>query len=335
MMTAQGYKVTHYGNAGSEIDPSVEDYTVLTEEEFRVLGGAEPGAEQYGSKADVSTAIYMRFNEKLADALAERVEPGDIICLPFGRGHLSALRGKHSAKLAQAYWVETGIGYSEPFCDFRIYESAAWMHFQLGRQDSRVVHGRDYWFVIPNYYDPADWKFYAEQRDDYVLFAGRLNSDKGLAIVTEIAKHRPDVRFVVCGQGNPEQWLVHPNIHYHPPIHGPGMDELMGKARLLLAPTRYVEPFGGVAAEALLCGTPVAASAFGAFPEYITPGRNGWLCRTLKDWLRAVDEEIGTGTRMHIRNDAELRFGMAAVGHQYREAFEQIANLRDGGWFKL
>lgn len=338
MMADQGYHVIHYGNEGSEVDSRVEQVQVLTRGEFTALGGCEPGPDQYGAKADIGTPLYAQFNETLGDRLADRVEPGDAICLPFGRGHLAALRGAHAAKLAKAYWVETGIGYTEAFCDFRVYESAAWLHLHYGREGARVTQGRDYWWVIPNYYNPDDWPLVLdEEREKYVLFVGRLNHDKGLQIVVEIAKRRPDVTFVICGQGDPAPWITEKNIVYHPPIHGPGMAGLMGKAALLLAPTRYIEPFGGVAAEALLCGTPVAASAFGAFPEYIADELNGYLCRTLGDWLRAVDKRTrNDGPQLaasRIQGVARQRFSMFRVGEQYREAFMNIGNLSNGGWY--
>ena len=34
-----------------------------------------------------------------------------------------------------------------------------------------------------------------------LVYLGRLNEDKGLLIVTEIAKSRPDLIVTICGQG--------------------------------------------------------------------------------------------------------------------------------------
>lgn len=339
MMARLGYHVIHYGNAGSEPGPVgvVDHVDVLTREEFTVLGGAEPGAEQYGAKADTSTALYAAFNARLRERVEARAEPGDIICLPFGRGHQAGLGGPKTNK---CYWVETGIGYRNAFTRYRVYESAAWMYCHAGRETPEgVIMGNDYWWVIPNFYDPADWPLQEQPATKTVRFMGRLNADKGLHVLMEIAARRPDIRFEFCGQGDPRPWLQYPNLHFVPPFHGPpgeGRADYLGTAAAVLMPTRYVEPFGGVAAEALLCGTPVIASTFGAFPEYILHGENGYLCRTLQDWLAAVDAAVDTGpqwspkTRQYF---AQRRFSMWEVGKLYDAAFKQIANLGDGGWY--
>jgi len=330
MMRSAGYEVVHYGNAGS-VSGANEEVEILSRERYTALGGCEPGNGQYGAAAIRGSALYLEFNWRLRAELEQRVEPGDTICLPFGRAHQDALVGE---KISRAFWIETGIGYREGFCDFRVYESAAWMHLALGVESGeKTALGRDYWWVIPNYYDPLDWPLGGGGEGD-VVFMGRLNEDKGLRVVLELARACPQRSFVLCGQGDPLPWLGLPNVRYREPIHGEGRAELLGGAALVLMPTRYVEPFGGVAAEALLCGTPVAASSFGAFPEYVIPGCNGFLCRTLADWVSAVECSGRVGwERGMIRAFAQEKFSMWKLDRDYDRVFQQLAGLREGGWY--
>jgi glycosyltransferase involved in cell wall biosynthesis len=336
MMRSQGFHVIHYGNAGSNSGAN-EDIEILSPEEYERFHGCTPGVVQYGNSAHIGSPLYTAFNEKLAIELEKYVDPGDIICLPFGRAHVQALSGP---RCQSAYWVETGIGYRNSFAKFRVFESDAWLNLTAGRENpDGVVMGNDYWWTIPNYYDENEWPLAEEFDDHSIVFLGRLNEDKGLRIIDEVAKRRPNVNFTLCGQGDPEPWLKHKNVRYTPPMHGAphqGRAAYLGQAAATIVPSRYIEPFGGVAAESLLCGTPVITSAFGAFPEYVNDGFNGFTCRTLRDWLDAIDIAIAGGpiyTRPAIRSDAVERFSMWSVAKQYANVFEQIEDLGKGGWY--
>jgi glycosyltransferase involved in cell wall biosynthesis len=127
------------------------------------------------------------------------------------------------------------------------------------------------------------------------------------------------------------------NLHYMEPIHGSqaARADLLGNALAVLMPSRYVEPFGSVAAEALLCGTPVLTSPFGAFTEIVTPGYNGERCRTLDEWLAAVAdvEADHFAPRQVIQHSARGRYDMQSLAHRYDKVFRQINDLWGEGWY--
>ncbi len=52
---------------------------------------------------------------------------------------------------------------------------------------------------------------------------------------------------------------------------------LMGRARAVIVPSEWPEPFGRVAVEALAKGTPVIAANIGGLSEIVTEGRTGFL----------------------------------------------------------
>lgn len=332
MMRSVGYEVMHYGIQGAESGATTQ-VDVLTRAEWDELGGVEPGSAQVGAQADVNTPLYHAFNQKLIRLLHDRLEPRDVLCLPFGHAHTEAMTNFPVHRK-----LETGIGYPVACPWFRVYESYAWMHFHLGKEAAQKHQesglGSDYQWVIPNYYDPADWLL-GTGDGGYLLYFGRLNQDKGLDIVVEIAKARPDLVIKICGQGDPKPWLTQPNIHYLPPLHGSGRAELLGLALAVLMPTRYVEPFGGVTVEAHMTGTPVLGSAFGSFTETITPGRDGDRCRTLQDWLDGIAkaEQGGYATRQGIRNAAVTRYSMWNLARDYDRVFQRLDDLWTAGWF--
>ena len=332
MMQSVGYKVLHYGTSRIKKDWHIP---VLLPEELEIFTGPyDPESPAFIGAAD-NKPLYKVFNRALLTQLKREVQPHDIVCMPFGWAHDEAV-SELWRQTPDVYFVETGIGYEDIMPGtFHIFESSAWMHYHYGKRKASADNnrGNDYDWVIPNYFDLTEWKLNTEP-GEYVLYYGRIAECKGLNIVWEIAKRRPDLKFVVCGQGDATPWLTLPNIEYRPPVHGPARSDLLGKAITVLCPTRYVEPFGGVAVEAMLCGRPVLASVFGAFEETLHP-RACFQCRTLKEWLVAIDWcSVPHGEWFHreIRKHAE-QFDMFKIAEKYDRAFQQISDLQSGGWY--
>ena len=342
MMQSVGYEVFHYGVDGAETTADKHVSVMMYEEwdELRrtCLKRLKPDRPQeeldrpqdfIGDLADVSNDLYKSFNHRVKVLLEKYVKPGDAICLPFGHGHYSAVYDFWQK--GEAYVVETGIGYPDSFSQFRVFESNAWYHHELGRSGKT---GDDYWTVIPNYFDTKEWDFNPNPQK-FVVYFGRIAELKGLEIVREFARHRPDVMVKIVGQGDPNPFLTEPNIQYHPPLSGRDRSKLLGNAQAVLMPTRYIEPFGGVTIEANLCGTPVLGSSYGSFTETIGNGFNGYRCNTLGDFLAGFEAiENGKLNRYAIRQHANKRYNMYAVAERYDEYFQQLDDLKNGeGWY--
>lgn len=351
MMRAQGWDVIHYGTDQAQ-SGATEDVVLMMVEEQEALLGRKHHADPtsfIGTDAKADSPLYRQFNFSLREALLERVRPGDIICAPFGKAHEQALYNfpltrEGLAKDAKAFVVETGIGYPDVFSPYRVYETEAWKHYHLGHPH-RGGQGSPWEWVVFNYFDIDAWDLgtgAGDAKGPYVLYFGRINDNKGLLVVTELAKRRPDLRFVLCGQGDPTFYLRQaPNLEYLPPLSGRARSRLLGEALCVLMPSRYVEPFGGVTAEAQLCGTPVLGSTFGSFTETILHGFNGYRCRMLGDWLAALElvenwhaDEGGPTfwARWMIQEQAQETYGLATAGAKYTEIFETIATLRGDGY---
>lgn len=336
MMRSVGYEVIHYGvegaDSGANLDVNVMSYDEWVSIRKRLFN------EQYGNRdvmpsdfigdlANTGNELYRLFNLRLEIELIKNIEKNDIICLPFGFAHDSAIKNFSNPK------VETGIGYPNSYQSYRIFESNAWYHYEIGREGKS---GHDYNWVIPNYFKIDDWDFNPNQ-GKYIAYFGRLGDIKGVNIVAEIAKYRPDLKFKICGQGDPKPYLIAPNIEYVPPIHGRERSEFLGNAVAVIMPTRYVEPFGGVTVEAALCGTPVLGSSYGSFTETIEDGKTGFRCRTLADFLAGLEIiESGKLSREYIRSFAEKKYDMYNLAHDYDEAFQQINDVHTkNGWYTL
>ncbi len=322
MMQTQGYTVIEYSNAGSE-STADEHVVMMSAAEFGALYNRS-ATDFHGNDATLGSPGHQLFEQRLIPALRERLEPQDIICHPFGHAHQQLM-----AEFPGHQHVETGIGYPTLMPNsFRIFESYAWMHYHQGKEGR---NGKNYEWVVPNYYDLDDWEPSYEP-GQYLAFLGRITPLKGIDTIKAIADHSP-WPIVLHGQGDPAPW-AHPNIQYRGPISGKARSEFLRNARALLAPTVFTEPFCGMAAEAMLCGTPVVAVDYGAMTETVTEGVMGYRCHTLQDWVDAINA-VGDLDRREIADIARAKWSLEACGKRYDKIFRQLNDLYRSGWYEL
>lgn len=344
MMMSRGFEVYHYGvetscpNATKNIDlltkAEWEDYRLQSyqqlfpqEDAMRALSDK---TKFVGDLANWDTPLYKEFNRRLKIALQEnyRSTATDIVCLPFGPSHEDAIKDLNVVS------VESGIGYSNSYKPFRIFESYCKLHIVSTQEKKQCGH---YWFVVPNYYNVLEWPLNLNPDNKTIGFLGRICQVKGCDIIVEIAKRLPHLNFVICGQGDAESYVTKSsNVIYKPPIHGEDRGLYLGNLTALIAPSLYSEPFCGVNVEAQLCGTPVITNDFGAFVETVEPFKTGMFCHTLSDFCLAVQMAVdGKFDRKYISERANRLYNMYNVGAKYEYAFKTIMDVSNGknGWY--
>lgn len=322
MMRTKGYKVIEYSNdvSLSEVD---EHVSMLSKEEL--LSYTKTADTVKSGNNNIGTPQWREFDKKLKVEMASRVQDGDIICHTFGPAHVDLL-----TMFPNAFHVETGIGYPNgDFGAFRIFETYGWMHYHQG-MDKRP--GRDYEWVVPNYYKLEDWEPNYEP-GKYLLYFGRVVREKGLDIVREIAAHI-DEPIRVVGNGDLDLF-VGKNMVIEGPITGvKERSDLLRNAKAVFMPTRFTEPFGGAGVEAMLCGTPLISSDFGAFTETVEHGKTGFRCHTLGDYLEAI-KRIDTIDRKYVADRARSLYNTDRIAEMYDKIFMQISDLKGKGWYTL
>ena len=89
------------------------------------------------------------------------------------------------------------------------------------------------------------------------------------------------------------------------------------KALVVIVPSRWQEPFGRVALEALMVGTPVIASRRGGLTEIVSDGKTGILAEpTIEDMADAL--------RLIIKNNKKFRDEIKIKKEQLIEKFESV-----------
>lgn len=316
MMMSLGHKVYIYGREDCEA-PCTENVVVFDQEDYDRT--VKPDTLWIGQDE-----MFKLFNERTVEAIRRRQSQKDFICTLAG-----TLQQYVSNMLPHLTAVEYGIGYSGVFAKFRVFESYAWMHTYYGSKsngDASNADGANYDCVIPNYFDPQDFEFSAE-KDDYYLYIGRLAHRKGVEIAATACKEL-GVKLIIAGaEGNAPSYGEHVGL-----VDLKRRSDLMRRARAVLVPTQYVEPFGGVHVEAMMCGTPVITSDWGVFSETVIPGVVGYRCRTIGEYVQAL-RNVKKLSPHKIRDYALQNFALDRVRWQYEAYFNQLLDLWGDGFY--
>lgn len=314
MMEKLGYKVYLYASTESDFPNTVP-----------CVFAPKTAAVTY---PNWTTDYFNQMNVKAIDAIDERIEDHDIICLTTGFPQ---------KPIADAFpnhlVVEYGVGYEGVCSKYLVFESYAWMHavqgFHAGLNNAKGEHvmntqGRFYDAVIPNYFVPEQFPF-GDGDGDYLLYIGRMIPLKGLQIAVDTSK-RTGIPLLLAGQGDP------PDYGTYLGVVGPEKrSELMGNARAVMVPSLYLEPFGGVNVEAQMCGTPVITTDWGAFPETVEQGVTGYRCHTMAEFCQAAEDVKGLN-RSDIAVRAVDKYSCDSVSLLYDRYFERLGGLWGKGF---
>lgn len=168
--------------------------------------------------------------------------------------------------------------------------------------------------------------------EDYLVFVGRLSREKRPDRAIEIAaslgmKLRVAAKIDDADRAYYERELAplfeRPHVEFLGEVDEPRKLELMGKAKGLLMPIDWPEPFGLVAIEAMACGTPVLAFRHGSMPEVIDEGVSGLLVDDMPQAIAATPHLLAL-PRAAVRQAFDRRFTARRMAEDYVEVYEHI-----------
>jgi glycosyltransferase involved in cell wall biosynthesis len=175
---------------------------------------------------------------------------------------------------------------------------------------------------------------FRETPDDYLLFLGRFTEGKGVLQAIDIAK-RVGMRLVLAAAEDDyyrEKIAPHVDgvqILYHGEADFPTKVKLFGGARALLYPIQAREPFGLVLAEAMACGTPVAALDRGAVREMVDDGVTGMVFTDVEHMVAGLPRVYALDRR-RVRERAVERFGVERMVNEYVAVYRRIVEAHRG-----
>ena len=189
-------------------------------------------------------------------------------------------------------------------------------------------------------YNAAEFTFYKLQDnwscDAPLIFLGRIEKIKGCHTAIEVAKATNN-KLIIAGNISklPEE-IDYYEEEIKPKIDGKQImfvgevndvqkNEWLGKAKALLMPIEWNEPFGIVMIEAMACGTPVLGFNRGAIPEVIDHGVNGFISENKEEMMKHV-QQCETIDRSVVRRIAEERFSDEKIGSEYLSLHSSVIN---------
>jgi glycosyltransferase involved in cell wall biosynthesis len=180
-----------------------------------------------------------------------------------------------------------------------------------------------------------------EDRDRVVGFLGRLDEEKGIRTLAEVAERLPDdVRFRFVGGGDLEPWLrgelaeeiAADQVEVAGWVDHANVPEELNRFQLLVMPSQPTEGLPTVILESLACGTPVYASPVSAVPDVVRHGETGFLMEDPEAGSIARDVE-SIVDRMDLptisrsgRQLIEAEYSFEAAVDRYQAIFEAVGS---------
>jgi glycosyltransferase involved in cell wall biosynthesis len=218
-------------------------------------------------------------------------------------------------------------------------EMALWSRYPeapfvaISNEQANLLAGANVVATVLHGIDTHNFTF-RETPDDYLLFLGRFTEGKGVLQAIEVAK-RTGLRLVLAAAEDDyyrEKIAPHVDgvrILYHGEADFPTKVKLYGGARALLYPIQAREPFGLVLAEAMACGTPVAALDRGAVREMVDDQVTGIVFDDLEQMAEGLPRVFDLDRR-RVRARAVERFGAERMVNEYVAVYRRIVEAQHG-----
>jgi glycosyltransferase involved in cell wall biosynthesis len=308
---ARGHEVTVYANGDSRLPCRVK---------WRYASTDWPLTD--GVRAELKNLDHMAWAVRDAGATADVIHLNDIAGIPFtrfiDRPIVLTLHHPHEPALSEQYGRYPDVEY---------VAIGAWLARRETMPRLRVVH----------HGIPIDDYTFSSAKDDYVAFLGRIAPCKGPHLAIEAAR-RAGIPLKIAGEVQPifqDYWeqQIAPHIdgrqiQFVGEANPVQKNALLSRARALLFPIQWEEPFGLVMIEAMACGTPVLAFAGGAVQEIVENGVNGWICGDVAEMADQIAAPLPESAG--CRQSVARQFSVERMVDDYLAIYEQLESASVG-----
>ena len=184
-------------------------------------------------------------------------------------------------------------------------------------------------WVIYNGIDLSKFCF-REKPEKFLLWVGRICPAKGPDIALKVAK-KVGMNLILAGQLQPMYQdyfrkeikpYLSEKIKYVGELTQKELHSLYGKAKALLYPASWQEPFGLVIIESMACGTPVIAFKKGSLPEIVSK-ETGFVVNNIEEMMTAV-KSVDKIKRKDCRERVEKYFTFQKMVDNYERIYYKL-----------
>ena len=223
------------------------------------------------------------------------------------------------------------------YCADRRQRSSLIHHVYVSRSQKNSFDPKDNFSVVHNGINFEDFMFRPES-GDYFAYLGYITENKGAHLAVQAAikagvKLKLGGSYYGCEKYFNEKikpYLKKGQIEYVGVLDPQGRNEFLGRAKGLLFPIGWEEPFGMVMIEAMACGTPVIGLNRAAVPEVVKDAKTGFVADNLKQMQSAI-KKIDSVRREDCRRHVEKSFSVEKMADNYERVYEKIFEKRKRG----
>jgi glycosyltransferase involved in cell wall biosynthesis len=324
-LTQRGHSVDFFAPIGSTLR-----YAKIQTCNLRPLAKNQEGMQKLlRNSEEVNHYVPALWDTYMADEMFERARQGEYDLLHFHHSEVALPSARNAANIPVVYTLHDPLypWYRELF---ELYASANQHFVSISDNQRRDAPDLPYAGTVYNGIDLDEFAF-SDEAEDYLLITGRIVPEKGIKEAIKVAE-KTGLRLLIIGpvypdhQGYFDQYIkphLNDRILYLGYTEREHMAKYYQKAKALLMPIQWEEPFGLTMIEAMACGTPVVALRRGSVPEVILDNKTGFIVDSLADMAEAVGK-IDTISRAACRKHVEAHFSNECMIDAYEAMYEKI-----------
>ena len=285
----------------------------------------EPHTEEFSEQFVREHHAYLNLMLRLADEKFDIIQNNSLNYLPLSMARTLPTPMVTTLHTPPFSWLQSAV-----LCE-RAHPCVSYV--TVSQQNARLWS--DYLDDCPVIYNGINlgkWRYSPRAEVGTAVWFGRIVPEKGTHLAIEAA-HRAGLRLHLAGPVCDQRYYdeeVLPRLTnsdtYHGHLRHHELIDLIGMSSVFLCTPCWEEPYGLVVAEALACGTPVAAFRRGALPEIVDINTGRFARPDDIDSLAEAAREAAALKRMDCRLRAEQVASMDRMVDQYVDLYTELTH---------